>query len=103
MCGKYTDAEYKKERCSDPERYYNLWGRWGITKIWRDDILPCRVYLRHCVLAASKYGEEVKNNFLNSSFLGDRVTTIGQYLLQNPTIMTEMVQLPPEIKGRYLI
>lgn len=27
--------------------YFQLFGRYGIDKIWRDDILPCRTYLRH--------------------------------------------------------
>ena len=28
--------------------------RYGVDRIWRrgNDVLPCRVYLRHCVLAA---------------------------------------------------
>jgi hypothetical protein len=26
--------------------------RHGVDSIWRDDVLPCRTYLRHCVLAA---------------------------------------------------
>lgn len=27
--------------------YFQHYGRYNIKKIWRDDILPCRVYLRH--------------------------------------------------------
>lgn len=29
------------------EIYFELFGRYNIDKIWRDDILPCRTYLRH--------------------------------------------------------
>lgn len=29
------------------EEYHRRYGRFNIEKIWRDDILPCRVYLRH--------------------------------------------------------
>lgn len=52
MCGKSTDEAYRQDRCKTEEEYHLKWGRWGIDKIWRDDILPCRLYLRHCVNAA---------------------------------------------------
>lgn len=29
------------------EIYFQHYGRFNIDKIWRDDILPCRLYLRH--------------------------------------------------------
>ena len=29
------------------DMYFQLYGRYGINKIWQDDILPCRAYLRH--------------------------------------------------------
>lgn len=29
------------------EIYFQQYGRHNIHKIWRDDVLPCRVYLRH--------------------------------------------------------
>ena len=35
----------------------------------RDDLLPCRAYLRFCALAAQKLGPEVHANFLDSTFL----------------------------------
>jgi hypothetical protein len=57
MCTKYTDEEYRKEKIRSDEEWYQRYGKWGIEKIWRDDILPCRVYLRHCVLAAQKLGQ----------------------------------------------
>lgn len=27
--------------------FYQLYGQYNIDKIWQDDILPCRAYLRH--------------------------------------------------------
>ena len=33
--------------------FQQAFGRWGVSKIWRDDLLPCPVYLRHVVLAAA--------------------------------------------------
>lgn len=86
LCSRYSDEEYRKERCKSEEEYHRRYGQHGIDRIWRcrltlllravaplsllldstdsklgslfpplatrDDILPCRVYLRHCVLAA---------------------------------------------------
>lgn len=31
----------------------DAFGRWGVERIWRDDLLPCPIYLRHVVLAAA--------------------------------------------------
>lgn len=44
----------------------------------RDDILPCRVYLRHCVLAAKACGEVAYASFLDQTYLADRKTTIRE-------------------------
>ena len=38
----------------------------------RDDLLPCRAYLRFCVLAAAKLGPDVHSNFLDTTFLVGR-------------------------------
>ena len=65
----------------------------------RDDILPCRVYLRHCVLAAGKLGESALRSFLDHTYLADRQTTVRQHLHAHPGIMTE--QPPPSLLDRY--
>ena len=67
-------------------------------------ILPCRVYARHCVLAARSLvgapgGEEAEASFLEHTFLSDRVTTLRQYLEENPSIMEETP--PPSLVDRY--
>ncbi|RZC80709.1 hypothetical protein C5167_043284 [Papaver somniferum] len=102
LCGRYSDKEYFEFRCKgSKEIYHERYGRYGIEKIWRDDILPCRVYLRHCVLAAKNLGDVAYNNFLDHTFLGDRRTTIREYLATKggSTIMEEE---PPELlKTRY--
>ncbi|KAH9683610.1 hypothetical protein KPL71_027739 [Citrus sinensis] len=82
------------------EIYFHHYGRYNIDKIWRDDILPCRVYLRHCVLAAKNLGDEAYNNFLDHTFLGDRKTTIREYLATTGAGIME--EAPPEsLKTRY--
>lgn len=75
--------------------------RYGVDRIWRrgDDVLPCRTYLRHCVLAAQGLGDLVYNDFMDNTFLADRKTTIRTHLERDPTILEEM---PPEaLKERY--
>ena len=105
----------------DKEAYHQAFGRFGIEQIWRDDILPCRTYLRHVVLAAAgmdlafgttwpnKFNSwelngdtskgttsetpnfisptyvslprgDILRSFLDTTFLGDRKTTIREYL-----------------------
>ena len=75
LCAANTDEAYRAARCP-PDEWARRWGRWGIEKIWRDDVLPCRVYLRHCVLAARSLGPEAYASFLDATFLGDRKTTV---------------------------
>mmetsp|Transcript_15168 Transcript_15168/g.51156 ORF Transcript_15168/g.51156 Transcript_15168/m.51156 type:complete len:82 (-) Transcript_15168:324-569(-) len=78
-----------------------MYGSYGLSTIWnwQGEILPCRVYLRHCVLACSKAGEEVKEDFLVNTFLWDRKTTIKEYLQANPSIMEE--EPPESLRHRY--
>ncbi|KAL2338999.1 hypothetical protein Fmac_013445 [Flemingia macrophylla] len=101
LCASYTDEEFFKFRCSEGrEKYFEQFGEYKIHKIWRDDVLPCRVYLRHCVLAAKGHGDEVYNNFLDHTFLADRRTTIRQYFEKVGTNI--MKEEPPEsLKTRY--
>ncbi|XP_078158969.1 uncharacterized protein LOC144554527 isoform X1 [Carex rostrata] len=48
LCARYSDEEYFQIRCQgSKEIYHERYGRYNIHKIWRDDILPCRIYLRH--------------------------------------------------------
>ena len=67
--------------------------------MWDDELLPCPVYLRHCVLAAEKMGTEAYDSFLDSTYLADRATTIRSYLDKRPDILDS---LPPEhLRERY--
>lgn len=101
VCARYTDEEYFQFRCKgSKELYFQRYGRYNIQKIWRDDILPCRVYLRHCVLAAKNLGEEAYDNFLDHTFLGDRRTTVREYFATTGSGIME--EEPPEsLKIRY--
>ncbi|KAJ0035555.1 hypothetical protein Pint_24445 [Pistacia integerrima] len=101
LCARSSDEEFFQIRCKgSKEIYFQHYGRYNIDKIWRDDILPCRVYLRHCVLAAKNLGDEAYNNFVDHTFLGDRKTTIREYLATTGSGIME--EEPPEsLKTRY--
>ncbi|PIN08801.1 hypothetical protein CDL12_18620 [Handroanthus impetiginosus] len=101
LCARYSDEEYFQNRCKGSEEiFFQRYGRYGIQKIWMDDILPCRVYLRHCVLAAKNLSDAAYDNFLDHTFLGDRKTTIRKYLATTGSgIMEE--EPPEELKHRY--
>lgn len=85
------------------ERFEHSYGQWGLQTIWGfgpdSGILPCPVYLRHCVLAAAKAGKEASDSFLDASFLADRKTSIREYLEQRPDIM--QTQPPESLINRY--
>ncbi|KAE8076821.1 hypothetical protein FH972_015446 [Carpinus fangiana] len=101
LCARYSDEEFFQVRCKgSKEIYFQHYGRYNIDKIWRDDILPCRVYLRHCVLAAKNLSDVAYNNFLDHTFLADRKTTIREYLATTGSGIME--EEPPEsLKTRY--
>ncbi|XP_078158683.1 uncharacterized protein LOC144554229 isoform X2 [Carex rostrata] len=101
LCARYSDEEYFQIRChGSKEIYHERYGRYNIHKIWRDNILPCRIYLRHCVLAAKNLGEEAYSNFLDHTYISDRKTTIRQYLATTGASIME--EEPPEsLKTRY--
>jgi hypothetical protein len=51
------------------------------------------------VLAAASLGGAFQDNFLDSTVLADRVTTVRAHLERHPLIMEE--QPPPSVVGRY--
>ena len=63
------------------EIYNQRYGRFNIDKIWRDDILPCRLYLRHWwVFPVERYRHIVLNALWSCFFhlLHKFVTNIAQ-------------------------
>lgn len=98
LCAAWNDESYREARCSDVE-FQQRYGRFGIEKVWRDDVLPCRAYLRHCILASENLGEEAHASFMDHTYLADRKTTIRKYMESHGYIMEE--SLPPELAARY--
>ena len=64
---------------------------WYAGDLFRKDILPCRVYLKHCVTAAERLAPAVLHNFLSTTYLADGVTTIGAYLARHPDLFETVV------------
>lgn len=44
---KTSSADLSIYPAGSKEIYYQHYGQYGIDTIWRDDVLPCRTYLRH--------------------------------------------------------
>lgn len=101
LCTSSSDEAYLERWGKD--RFDKNYKKYSVDTIWgwgRDSGLrPCGPYLRHCVLAATKLGEECLNSFLDETFLVDRSTTVREYLDQFPNVMAT---LPPvELQDRY--
>ena len=91
LCTRSTDSEYIKKfgRTRFDENSKTM----GLSSIWDNpgEIYPCRLYLRHCLLAAQKLSPEVYQNFLDTTYLYDRQTKLRDYLTNEKyeTIMNE--------------
>jgi len=85
------------------DKYQSSLSKHNLRCIWdrqyHRSILPCSVYLRHCVLAAQRRSFSCLASFLDDTYLADRVTTIRQYLDAHPEVM--LTQPPPILIGRY--
>lgn len=101
LCTKSTDSAYI-ERWGR-ERFEKNYERYGVKTIWGWDkdsgLRPCGPYLRHCVLAATKLGNQALDSFLDDTVLIDRKTTVREYLDEFPEIMESLP--PPELRSRY--
>ena len=96
LCGRGSDDLVKERQNHSATEWHSSVTKFGIDSLWnysKGQILPCRPYLRLCVLASEMLGEDVKNNYLDTTFLVDRKTTIREHLAQNPDILTTP---PPE-------
>ncbi|XP_022721760.1 uncharacterized protein LOC111279131 [Durio zibethinus] len=101
LCARYSDEEFFQIGCKgSKDIYFQHYGRYNIDKIWRDDILACRVYLRQCVLATKNVGDIAYDNFLDYTFLADRTITIGTYLATTGSGIIEE-EPPASLKSRY--
>jgi len=103
LCTRFTDKGFVERWGKD--RFDENYGKYGIQTIWGwkpdSGLLPCRVYLRHCYLAAKSMGPKCFNSFLDETFLVDRSTTIRQYMKENCPDLIEKTIPPPGFEERY--
>jgi len=87
MCVEMTDEEYKNVKCKSEEEYFERVGKHYSGKLWREDVLPNRKYLKFNLESAKKLGQDYYDNYLDTSFLADKKTTIREYLESHPDIL----------------
>lgn len=102
LCTRFTDEGFVERWGKD--RFDENFGKYGIQTIWdwerESGLRPCRVYLRHCYLAAQSMGQECFDSFLDETFLVDRATTLREYIDQHPGLIENTVP-PPGFEQRY--
>lgn len=102
LCTRFSDDGFV-ERWGQA-RFDKNYGDYGLPTIWGwgpdSGLRPCRVYLRHCYLAARSMGRESFDSFLDETFLIDRTTTIRDYIDRNPGLIETSLP-PPEHRQRY--
>lgn len=84
------------------EKYQRSLEDSGLTAIWNREankgILPCSVYLRHCVLACRSRSQDCEDSFMDETYLEDG-RSIRAYLKDNEWVMN--LQPPESLIGRY--
>ncbi len=86
MCIESTDEAYLRNRCGGDERVLRsrIGDQVADLKVWRSDVLPASRYLRFCLQAAKDVaGDAGVDNFLHTTFLADRRTSIFDYIKIN--------------------
>jgi hypothetical protein len=117
ICTGPTDGSLAEDSDNFVDKiYFERWGREQyetklkqhcLPGIWTypsdSGILPCSIYLRHCILAAKKLEISgvpgMLDSFLDETFLCDRETTIRQYISENEWILR--LEPPESLVGRY--
>jgi hypothetical protein len=106
VCAAWNDADYRAARCPPDEWARRYTGThpdgspFAIQAVWDDPaVLPCRAYLRHCVLAARRLGPAAEACLLTNTWLADRATRLDAWLAAHPGIMEE--EPPAELRERY--
>lgn len=79
ICEESEDWEVRSRAFPLQDDYNEFIGNIYSGKIWRDDILPSRAYVRECLQAASEWGESTVKNFMEASVLCDNKTVLKKY------------------------
>ena len=62
---------------------WQLYEMYSTPSFWHTPHLPAKAYLEHCIASARDINAAVLNNFLDTSFLHDRTTSIRSFLELN--------------------
>lgn len=93
MCSGFSDTDYRLNKCITPAEYHRRVGQYYQGELWRTDILPFPRYLFFCLQAAATQSKEVVDNFLDTSYLADGVTTVREYVSSTPELANWQQQL----------
>ncbi len=59
---------------------YVLYAQYGVSAFWHTQHLPADIYLKHCFASARELGVDYVSNFLDTSFIHDRETSVRVFL-----------------------
>lgn len=59
---------------------YALYAEYDVSSFWHGAYLPAKTYMEHCLAAARELGPDYVGNFLDTSYLHDRETSMRTYL-----------------------
>ena len=79
MCYENTDHLIDTSLVGSDD-IFGLYKQYDTHSFWHTDHLPADVYLNHCIASAFLLGDDVVDNFLDTSFIHDRETSIRKYL-----------------------
>ena len=85
MCLKFADDdELIATNFGSRELFNSRYSEHYQGAVYRRDLMPCKPYLKHCLVAAERLGAAFRANFETSTFLGDGRRTIRDYLDERP-------------------
>lgn len=81
--------------------FYDKFAKYNVGRMWRADrsILPCDVYLRHCLLAAKALGQHELDNFLDTTILADRTTMLRCVVIVGPSSAADTQREEDGVEG----
>ena len=94
MCTRSTDREYRmrQRKAQLPDTELHRLQRFGMNRMWRNDIFPSDLVLQMCLMAAAQLGgDEAVQNFLDETVLADRTTSVRSYVQSNPHLVERKV------------
>ena len=79
ICYEGTDHDIDTLLVGVPD-IYRLYEQYDVSSFWHRQDLPADIYLKHCLASARELGPDYVANFLDTSFIYDRETSVRAYL-----------------------